>query len=314
MTFKAKFMKIFIISPNIDTFFSSEQIDLLNKAGEIVFHKKMTSYEEVPGLFEGSEDRVLAIDPDFSDWKLPNEIVEKIPNLKVIVLQTTSFSWVDVDFAKSKGIPVVNLRGFSSIAVSEWATMMMLNLARKLPLVVKDNWNQDYTKHKGIELRGKTAGVVGLGNIGTAIAENCKGLGMSVQYWSKNSTDERFSRVELETLMKTSDVILPVVAQNSETQGMLTDEMLKSMKKSAIFVSVIHNVYNHDMLLEMVKNGDLYGYGFEDPKARIADFAGNVWAGPELAWCTEDSMRKNAVQWIEAIINASKGEYPTKVN
>src|SRR3989338_6775886 len=307
-------MKTFIVSPNTDTFFTNEQITTLQNAGEVIFHKEITDYESIPGLFEGSDERILAIDPDFSDWKLPNEVIEKVPNLKAIVLQTTSFSWVDVDFAKSKGIPVVNLRGFSSIAVAEWATMMMLNLARKLPVVIKDGWKQDYTLHKGIELRGKTAGIIGLGNIGTAVAENCQGLGMKVQYWSKSSRDDRFQYIELDELMKSSDVILPVVAQNSETQGMLTDGMLKSMKKSAIFVSVIHNVYNHSLHLEMVKNKDLYGYGFEDPKVRITDFEGNVWAGPELAWCTEDSFRKNAIQWVEAILNAIQGEFPTKVN
>lgn len=307
-------MKIFVISPNIKTLFTDEQIKQLKSAGDVVLHSEMTSYDEVPGLFDGSEDRILAIDPDFYDWKVPNEVIGKIPSLKAIVLQTTSFSWLDVDFAASKNIPVVNLRGFSSIAVAEWATMMMLALARKLPVIIKDGWKQDYVAHQGIELRGKTAGVIGLGNIGTAVAENCHGLGMSVQYWSKNSNDDRFMQVELEELMKTSDVIIPCVAQNDETQGMLTDEMLKSMKKSAMFVTDIHAVYNHELLIEMVKNGDLYGYAFEDGKANMNDFEGNVWAGPELAWCTEDSMRKNAQQWLEAIIKASKGELPTKVN
>ena len=186
-------MKTFIVSPNIDTFFTNEQITVLQNAGDVIFHKEITSYDSIPGLFEGSDERILAIDPDFSDWKLPNEVIEKIPNLKAIVLQTTSFSWVDVDFAKSKGIPVMNLRGFSSIAVAEWATMMMLNLARKLPVVIKDGWKQSYTAHKGLEMRGKTAGIIGLGNIGTAVAENCQGLGMKVQYWSKNSRETDFS-------------------------------------------------------------------------------------------------------------------------
>lgn len=307
-------MKIFVISPNIKTLFTDDQVKQLKSAGDVMIHSEITSYEEVAGLFEGTEDRLLAIDPDFSDWKVPNEVIEKIPNLKSIVLQTTSFSWLDVDFAASKHIPVVNLRGFSSIAVAEWATMMMLALARKLPVIIKDGWKQDYVAHQGIELRGKTVGIIGLGSIGTAVAENCLGLGMSVQYWSKNSTDDRFNQVELEELMKTSDVVIPCVAQNNETQGMLTDEMLKSMKKSAMFVTDIHAVYNHELLIEMVKNGDLYGYAFEDSKAKMENFEGNVWAGPELAWCTKDSMRKNAEQWLEAIIRASKGELPTKVN
>lgn len=307
-------MKIFILSPNYETLFTEDEKNLLKNAGELIIQKEVIPFDSVEGLMTGTEDRVLAIDPDFCDWKVPNEVIESIPNLKVIVLQTTSFSWLDVDFAKLTNIPVVNLRGFSSIAVAEWATMMMLNLARKIPLVIKDSWQQDYVKHQGIELRGKTVGVIGLGNIGTAVAENCAGLGMKVQYWSKTSNDERFKAVDLETLMKTSDVVIPCVAQNEETQGLITDEMIKSMKKSAMFISDIHNVYNHNLILEMVADGKLYGYGFEDSKAKIEDFRGNVWAGPELAWCTQDSMRKNAEQWLKGILEAVKGNYGNQVN
>ncbi len=307
-------MKIFILSPNYETLFTKEQKRELENLGDLFIQKEVIPFEEVEGLFTGSEERILAIDPDFCEWNVPNEVIGKIPNLKAIVLQTTSFSWLDVDYAKTKGIPVVNLRGFSSIAVAEWATMMMINIARKIPLIIKDKWRQDLTKHQGIELRGKTVGIIGLGNIGTAVAENCLGLGMKVQYWSKNSTDVRFNKIEIETLMKTSDVVIPCVAQNKETQGLISDEMIKSMKESAIFVSDIHNVYNHDLILERVANGDLYGYGFEDEKAKNEDFEGNVWAGPELAWCTKDSFKKNAQQWLEGIRDAVSGKYPNRVN
>jgi len=307
-------MKVFILSPNTETLFTNEQVKKLKSSGDVVFQKKVVPFEQVKALFSGTEDRILAIDPDFCDWKVPNKVIDKIPSLKAVVLQTTSFSWVDADYIGKKGIPVVNLRGFSSIAVAEWATMMAVNLARKIPLVVQDGWKQDYIKHQGIELRGKIAGIVGLGNIGTAIAENCQGLGMKAQYWSKNSSDKRFKKVSLENLIKTSDVILPAVAQNEETKGLITDKMLRGMKKSAIFVSIVHHVYNHDLLLKMAKEGKIYGYGFESNKPEFGKYKGNIWAGPELAWCTEDSMRKNAEQWIEAIIRASKGKYPTKVN
>lgn len=307
-------MKIFILSPNYDTLFSSELKSKLKKVGIVVVQKEIIPFEKVKGLYDGGEERILAIDPDFCDWNVPNEVIEKIPNLKAVVLQTTSFSWVDGERIAELKIPVVNLRGFSSIAVAEWATMIIMNIARKIPVVAQDKWKQDYTKHQGIELRGKTAGVVGLGRIGTAIAENMAGLGMNVQYYSKNSKDKRFKSVTLEKLMETSDVILPAVAQNEETKGMITDKMLKNMKKTTIFVSIVHHVYNHDLLLKLAETGKIYGYGFETSKAEFGKYKGNIWAGPELAWCTEDSMRKNAVQWTEAIINAIKGKYPTKVN
>lgn len=307
-------MKIFMLSPNAKTLFSKEQMSKLSNLGTFVLESETKSLDQVEGLNSGDEDRILAIDPDFCDWKVPNEAIEKIPHLKAIVLQTTSFSWIDVNYAKSRGIPVVNLRGFSSIAVAEWATMITMAVARKVPIVAQGKWEQDYTKHQGIELRGKTAGVIGLGRIGTAIAENMQGLGMKVQYYSKNSTNDKFKHVELAQLMQTSDVVLPAVAQNDETKGMITDKMLKSMKKSAIFVSIVHHVYNHDLLLELAKNGDIFGYGFETSKPEFGNYPGNVWAGPELAWCTEDSMRKNAEQWLAGIIQAVKGEYNNQVN
>lgn len=307
-------MKIFILSPNYDTLFSTELKEQLKKAGTLVVQKEIVPFKKVKGLYEGNEDRILAIDPDFCDWSVPNEAIDKIPNLKAVVLQTTSFSWIDSMHIAELKIPVVNLRGFSSIAVAEWATMIAMNVARKVPVVAQDKWKQDYTNHQGIELRGKTAGIVGLGNIGTAIAENMTGLGMNVQYYSKSSKDKRFKSVTLEKLMETSDIILPAVAQNEETKGMITDKMLKSMKKTAIFVSIVHHVYSHDLLLKLAETGKIYGYGFETSKAEFGKYKGNVWAGPELAWCTEDSMRKNAIQWTEAIVNASKGKYPTKIN
>ncbi len=111
---------------------------------------------------------------------------------------------------------VTNLRGFSSIAVAEWATFMTLAVSRRLPIVIKDNWHLDYEKHRGFELRGKTAGVIGMGRIATAIAENMAGLGLNVQYWSRSSRDDRFQYVELAELIHTSDVILPAIATNDE--------------------------------------------------------------------------------------------------
>lgn len=213
-----------------------------------------------------------------------------------------------------KGIPVVNLRGFSSVAVAEWAMMVALSLARRIPLVVQDGWKQDLGKHQGFELRGKTAGVIGLGNIGALIAENCQGLGMKVQYWSRSSRNRRLKYVALVSLMESSDLIFPAVAQNEQTRGLITDKMLRRMKKSAIFVSIVHQVYNHELLLDLAREGRISGYGFETSKPEFGRYKGNVWAGPELAWWTEDSMKKNAEQWTEAIASASQGRYPTSVN
>ncbi|RJR28116.1 hypothetical protein C4564_06150 [Candidatus Microgenomates bacterium] len=308
-------MKIYILTPNAKALFTSDLKNKLNTAGEVVLIEKPQEMKDAPGLFDDKTEKILAIDPDFNNWTVKNEDIEKIQNLKGIVLQTTSFSWIDGAFAKSKGIPVVNLRGFSTEAVAEWALLMALNVARKIPIVAKDEWKHDYVKHMGIELKGKVAGIIGLGSIGTRVAELFNGIGMEIVYWSKNSEDKRFKRVELAELLKTADVISPHVAQNEETHGLITDGMLGTIKKTGIFVSTIHNIYSHDILLKMVKDGKLYGYAFEeDGGGKFATYDGNVWGGPALAWCTEDSMRKNAEQWVEAIVNAANGKFGNQIN
>lgn len=306
-------MKIIILSPNADLLFTDELKEKIKSAGEAVFIKDIKPLLDIPELFD-DEQKIVAIDPDFCEWNVSKEVIGKMKNVQAICLQTTSFSWIDTAEAKKQGIPVMNLRGFSREAVAEWAFMMAMNVARKLPLIVKDSWKQDFSKHQGVELKGKTVGIIGLGTIGTRIAEICNGLGMEVVYWSRSSKDERFSFSELKDLMKKADFIFPTLAQNEETTGLITDEMLKSMRRSAIFVSIVHKIYNHDLILQLVKEDKLYGYAFETETEKMTDFEGNVWAGPELAWCTSESFRRNAEQWTEAIVKAVMNDYSTQIN
>lgn len=306
-------MKIIILSPNADLLFTEELKGKIKSAGDVIFIKDIKPLLEVSKLYN-DEQKIVAIDPDFCEWNVPKEVVRKMKNVQAICLQTTSFSWIDTAEAKEQGIPVMNLRGFSTEAVAEWAFMMAINVARKLPLIIKDQWKQDFSKHQGVELKGKITGIIGLGTIGSRIGEICNGLGMEVVYWSRKSRNERFSFTELGDLMKKADFIFPTLAQNEETTGIITDQMLKSMRRSAIFVSIVYKIYNHDLLLQFAKESKIYGYAFETEKEKITDFEGNVWAGPELAWCTSESFRRNAEQWTEAIVKAVKNDYQTQVN
>lgn len=308
-------MKIFVISPNTDTLLTQDQIDALKTAGDVTLIKDMKPLNEISELFAGDEPRIVAIDPDFSEWSFPNDVIDAIPNLQAIVLQTTSFSWVDIDHCAEQNIPVVNLRGFSTIAVAEWLTFMVLTVARRVPVLIQDGWKVDYTNHRGFELRGKKAGVIGLGLIGTAVAENLAGLGMDVQYWSQNSEDGRFAKVELDELVKTSDVIAIALASNPDTKGLLNDDLLKTIRPTSVLVNIAHpDIYNHDLLLQLAADGKIGGYAFEDDHNLNTGYKGNVWNGQGLGWCTKESVSKNSEQWVEATIAAAKGEYPTRVN
>ena len=240
------------------------------------------------------------------------------PPLKCIVTQSTSYGWIDTDYAKNHGIAVCNIRNFSTDAVADWAIMMMLNLARKVPLLIKAkfplDFSTDFSTYQGVNLKGKTAGIIGLGNIGRAIAERCHGLGMNVIYWNRSPKDTPWKETALPDLLKTSDVIFPCMADTEQTHQIMTDDLLKSMKPSAIMASIVHKYYNHDLVLDLVRSGALYGYGFEADPSSFDKYEGNVWAGPAYAWCTKGSMEKAMDLFVEAIINAATRQYPTRVN
>src|SRR3989338_6019156 len=307
-------MKIIVLSDVARSLFSKSQLERLRGAGDLSLVESKQPLADVSEIFAGEGERILAVDPDFCHWTLPLEVMEKVPNLRAVVLQTTGFSYVDVEWFAKRNIPVVNLRGFSSVAVAEWAITAALNLARKMPVLMKKDWALDFNTDRGFELRGKTAGIIGLGNIGKRITENCKGLGMNVTYWSKQTRDARFTFAELPDLMAQSDAVFLSLAPNDETKSLISDVFITRMKKSAIFIRT-GSAFNHELLLEQVKTGNLFGYAFEEEKKfDFNAFEGNIWVTSTNGWLTNESISRNAEQWGEAIVRAAKGEYPNRGN
>ena len=306
-------MKVIILTPNREGVFTKELEDKLASAAQIVYVTEPQDLAGITDLYD-DEEKILALDPDFIGWKFTKENIDAIKNLKAICLQTTSFGWIDTPHAASLGIPVTNLKGFSTEAVAEFSMTMTLGVARKLAIVIKDGFKQDFVKHQGTELKGKKVGVVGLGSIGTRYAEICAGMGMEVMYWSKNSKDDRFEYLELENLFSTCDVIFPSLADNDETKKLITNDLLSKMKSNAIFVSIAHKLYDHAHLLDMAQSGKIFGYGFEEENGTPTKYEGNVLALPAIAWATDGSMTKNGELWTESILEALKASYPTKIN
>lgn len=307
-------MKIYLLSPVANEIFSSEVVSKFSGLGEVIIDSTPQPISQLPGMLS-EEEKIIALDPDYCEWSLKKEEIDKLVNVKSICLQSTSFSWLDTGAASQKNIAVVNVRNYSTEAVAEWAFMMSLAIARKIPLIAKNAWVGDFSMHQGLELKGKTAGIIGLGNIGRRIAELCHGFGMKVVYWSKNSCDDRFSQVDLSVLFSESDVVFPCLAQNNETKNYITDDLLKSMKDSAIFVSIVHKIYNHELLLDLVRNGQIYGYAYEtQDNSEMLKHEGNVWAGPEQAWTTKESLSRNLEIWTQNIINSASSDFRDRVN
>jgi phosphoglycerate dehydrogenase-like enzyme len=312
-------VKAFIFDPLWDELITDELLRELKSSGlELSVTKTGAPLSSCTELFEGNEERLLCLNPDYVSWKLTSADYSSIPNLKAILLASTGYEWVEQDYANEHNIPICQIVNFSTEAVAEWAIMMTFNLARQTPRLIKDgfplDYDKDFMKYRGIELHGKTAGIIGMGHIGQAIARRCAGLGMNVIYWSRKTRIADYEYRGLSELMAEADVVYPIMAQNDETKALFTTELINSMKPTAILIDDAHGLIDQTLLVEKVKNGTLFGYGFEGEPTRFNSFEGNVWAAPAYGWATDSSMYNSMAKWAENMISASQGNFPNRVN
>ncbi len=127
-------MKAFIFDPLWDELATDELLKKLESGNlELVVTKDIAPLTDCKELFEGDEERLLCLNPDYVGWKLSSEDYANIPNLKGIMIASTAFEWVNQDAANEKNIPICHIVNFSTQAVAEWALLMMFNLARQTP-------------------------------------------------------------------------------------------------------------------------------------------------------------------------------------
>jgi len=312
-------MKAFIFDPIWDVLITDDLLSRLRGAGiEAIVTRTPAPLAACAELFEGDAPRLLAVNPDYVGWKLTAADYRSIPNLRGIFGAATSYAWIDRSYADQHGIPVCNIRNFSTQAVAEWAITMMMNLARQLPRLIKAgfplDFDQDFMRYRGIELRGKTAGIVGLGHIGRAIAERCAGLGMEVIYWARTPSETPWQAAELADIFRRADVILPALSDNPESRGLITPELLRSMKRSALLVSIVHGLFDEGLVIDMVKRGELFGFGFEAKPESFAAYDGNIWAAPAYAWVTDGAMNNSMAAWVQNMVEAAAGRFTNRVS
>lgn len=275
-------MNIYIVEN--DNRFTPEQVKKLKKFGPVSITEKQKVDITKELLFKDRNEKVLAIAPGPVGWQLPFSVIKRIPNLKAICLPTTGFDWVDGKSCRNLGITVTNVPHYSTDSVAEYAIFLMFCLVRRLPLQIKDNYIQSYAERMvGEEVRGKTAGIIGLGDIGKRIAELCKGLGMNVIYWSRNKKKARFKYKKLEDVASGSDFLFPALVLNNETENFLSKKLLSRLKKSAYFTSITHEegnkrVYDRNFLIKQVNIKRLAGLAFESSRENVDDFKGNIMA------------------------------------
>ncbi len=192
-------------------------------------------------------------------------LIESAKNLKVISRYGVGYDKVDLNAASENHIAVTVTPGASADSVADLAVTLMLCSARNI--VVMDNGikGRDQVRPSGVEMWGKTLGVVGAGRIGKGVAKRCTGFNMRILCYDQYQ-DENFKKecgaeyVELETLIRESDFITIHSPLTPETANMFGAEQFKAMKNDAILINTARGgIVDEGALYEALKNGEIRG-------------------------------------------------------
>lgn len=285
--------------------FTNTQLEALSKIGEIIFLEDTFDLNEAPYLND-DEEKILIVDPDWYNWDINAEHLSKIKNLKGVCLSTTAYDWIDLDYCKENNIIVSNIPKYSTDSVAEYAIFLMMCLAKKFPIQSKTDYKMDYSKYMlTTEIRNKTAGIIGLGTIGTKIANLCSSLGLNVIYWNRSEKENNYKKVDLNTLFAEADYIFPAFATNEETKKLITDELIKKMNGNA-FINVVNNpreLYNHDLLLNKAENEEIsYAFELYGNEKKMYDYKGNIMATAPYAFYTKEAIDRLVSIWCDNVI------------
>lgn len=268
---------------------------------------------DLPGLLQG---HAIAID---DHTQFPVEIVKQCPDLRHIVfLGTGARSYMDPDALKAEcGVEVHIIKGYGDTAVAEHAFALMWDAARQLSAMDAAVRRGEWPRTVGMQLTGKTVGLVGTGGIGAEMARLCLGIGMKVLAW--NRSPRAIPGVEftsLERLLAESDVVSIHLLLNDETRGFLSAERLAAMKPGAILVNTARGaIVDEAAMMEALRSGRLGHaaldvYGEEPlpgghPLTRIP----NTTLAPHAAFRTpeaSDNLMEAALQHCRRIVREGK--------
>lgn len=247
--------------------------------------------------------------------KITKDLIEKLPKLKFIAQTGKGIKHLDEKSISNAQIPIAISPGGSKVAVTELTLTFLLSLFKRvheLDLKVKDN---HWPEVIGTNLEGKTLGVIGLGQIGTSVANAAKGLGMKVIAWGPTLTEERASRegvqfVTQTELLKYSDAISLHVRLVPETYHLLKKEHFELMKKNAFIINTSRGaIIDENALINALQNELIAGAGLDvfeeeplnddNPLKKLP----NTILTPHVGWKTNHTFNKFIEDSIENIEN-----------
>ena len=298
--------------------------DKLSEKGVAVFKAEPDFQADVYPTLAPEELKKAIVDYDAivirSATIITPDLLEAAKKLKVVGRAGVGLDNVDIPAATRKGVIVMNTPDGNTIAAAEHTVALILSMVRNIPQahasLKEKKWERN--KFMGVELYGKTLGVIGLGRIGFEVAKRLRAFNMRIMAYDPFCTPERARSIDaelttVEAILKEADVITVHVPKTKETAGMINAASLKTCKKGVRFVNVARGgIIVEADLAEAVKSGHVGGAAIdvfteEPPTGNPLLDVDNIIVTPHLGASTEEAQVNVADVVARQIVDALKG-------
>lgn len=286
--------------------YSRQALSAYEKAGAVILCEK----EDRATLLEKlKQTEVLVVR---LQHRIDKELIDSAPLLRYIISPTTGLDHIDTDYAHSKNIRIISLKGETAFlesipSTAEHTIGLILALAKNIPAsaadVMQGHWNRD--RYTGHNLRDKTIGIVGMGRVGKQVASIAHAIGMKIIYHDPENSASPYQRMPaLSSLLTEADIISLHIPLSDATNGLLNKEAFEQMKKNTWIINTSRaGVWDESALLAKLESGNIAGAATdvlsgepditsEHPMIRYAGkYPERLIITPHTAGATEESMR-----------------------
>jgi glyoxylate reductase len=264
------------------------------------------------------------------DVQVDDELLSCAPKLRVIVKSAVGYDNIDIEACTRRGIPVGYTPGVLVEATADLTFGLLLTVARRLhegwDRVRAGKWENNTEIPFGIDLYGKKLGIVGMGQIGAAVAKRAQASGMIVLYTNRRRRrDEekiQATYVKLDKLLEESDFVVVLTPLTKETRGMFGAEQFSKMKRTAYFINAARGaIVDTDSLVQALKDGQIAYAALDvtDPEPLPPDHPlltlPNVFITPHMGSATIETRNRMALLAVDNLLAGLEGKrLPTCVN
>jgi lactate dehydrogenase-like 2-hydroxyacid dehydrogenase len=245
------------------------------------------------------------------------EYLQQFPRLTAVVTTGTAYDYVDAATCLEREIKICNTPGYTGSSVAEHAVALFLAACRHI--VTYDalaRSGEHGWEPLGLEIEGKVAGVIGLGGIGGRIGRLMQAFGMRVLFVNRSHKELAGAKqVDLETLLRESDVIYLALPLSSETEGMIGAEQLAIMKPTAYLINISSDeLVDVAAVAEALTNDRLGGAGFDVIGSTVPyRTLPRTVLTPSRAWYTTESVYRRAETWTRTVVSLVSGHDDNRV-